>query len=320
MEDIKNPVAKGSETTAPVATNGQQTDTPVTNKTFREYSDALVNNDIPAVHSAMQTSHEQFKSNHLLRWKKKCILFKADETASFYQMLSDNIGVFAKKDALQIQTRVGKVIDASNTVIPAKLTEAFKSLKDAKDKLKTVRSASEDLLNNLTDSTYSEAVSTLSKAFKDTTPRNSDDNERNLLEAIEGLKRQATHSFNIADDATEVAIKVAGIHASANVGSLKKPSDKVADAMTVLQADIEANIKSASALKVTVQQGYNTMMEQLVETKYVKYADGLRYGGLLETLKQVESPDCKDWSHKTIVVKLDEYANQIENNFAQTVP
>ena len=92
----------------------------------------------------------------------------------------------------------------------------------------------------------------------------------------------------------------------------------MAETVTALQADLEANIKSAQALKVSAQQSYNAMMEQLVESKYTKYADGLRYGGLLETLKQVENTDCKDWSHEKIVEKLESYAHQIENNFVQT--
>lgn len=296
------------------STNGHASDTHLTMTTFWDYKKTDLKPAIKEARKNARNSFSTYYANRLLRWRRHCETFKATETLSFYQVLSDNIGVFAKKDAQQIQLRIGNAITASDKTLPDKFTEAFKALKNAKDKLKAVRNGGEELANNYKDSSFNTDVSTLAQKFKDGT-RTKDDNQDNLQKAIEELKEKSKLCFDLADDSVEVAVNVAGIHASANVSSLKSLGDKLVENINGLQTDIETNIKTAQGNLATTQKTYNTTVEQLVASKYTEFADSLKLVGLFSTLRQVNEPDCEDWSHQKIVDKLKDYVKRIEDNF-----
>jgi hypothetical protein len=294
--------------------NGLAADTHLTMTTFWAYKKTDLK---PAIKEARKNARNSFSSyyaNRLLRWKRRCEVFKATDTLSFYQSLSDNIGIFVKKDAQQVQTRISKAIEGSDKTLSEKFTAAFAALKTAKDKLKAVRNNGEELANNFKDSSFNTDVSKLSETFKDGTPSKAD-NQDNLQKTIEDLKEKSKSCFDLADDSVEIAVKVAGIHASANVSSLKTLGDKLVENVNALQTDLETNIKTTQGNLLGAQKTYNATVEKLVESKYVQFADSLRLAGLFSTLRQVNEPDCKEWSHDTIVKKLDAYVKQIEDNF-----
>ena len=88
----------------------------------------------------------------------------------------------------------------------------------------------------------------------------------------------------------------------------------MATKVDALQSDISENVKNAQAKQAAAQKEYETVMNELVSSKYVKYATGLKHGGLLETLSQVDEPECQDWSHDKISKRLEEYASKVEGN------
>jgi hypothetical protein len=291
--------------------------TPATNKAFREYEEQLRKVAIPQAHTDMKTAHTAYISKRLSRWKAKCELRKADDALHFYQALSDNIGVFARKDAALIKSKIDTIVGENNKKVTDNLNASFTKLKEAKIKLSEARAKGDELFQKLTDSAYSDAVSELVKCYKDSTPMDKTDTKKNFGEAIERLKRSSVHCFNLADDAVEIVVKIAGIHANSSISLLTPVGADVSGKADALQTDIEANIASAQTKFVNYQKSYNKAMEDLSEAKYKKYANGLIYGGILQVTSQVDSPDCKEWSHEEIAKALQKYANQVENNMKE---
>ena len=122
-----------------------------------------------------------------------------------------------------------------------------------------------------------DAVAELARSFKDSTPNTKYDNKANLRDTIEQIKTVSKHCFDLSDDAVEIAVKIAGIHANASITLLTGVGKDVADNVGALQSDIEANITSAKGLLTSCQSDYNTTMESLASAKYLKYAKGLAY-------------------------------------------
>ncbi len=290
-----------------------------TNTAFKEYKKLLLDNDIPQAKNSMETTLTDYYAKRLTRWKKKAVLVKAEETLDFYQALSDNIGVFARKDASEIKKKIDITADASTKNVTAKLTEAFKTLKEAKDKLKIVRTKADELHNALTDSVYSDDVSELSKKFKDTTPEMKSDNAKNFSEAIAGLKTVATGCFNLSDDSVEVAIKVSGIHATTNVSSMTELGKKVADSVALLQTQLEGNITYSEGNRKSARVEYVKAMEALAEAKFARYAATLNYEGVLDTTSQADNPECVEHSQSNIAAQLHRYAEAVECNFDKII-
>ncbi len=305
------PAAETSQS-LPVSSSSEMT--PVTNKAFREYEEQLRKFTIPQAHSDMENAHTVYISNRLSRWKFKCALQKAGDTLRFYQALSDHIGVFARKDAILIKGKIDTIVGDHNKKVTDNLNAAFSKLKDAKNKLNETRAKGSELFQKLTDSAYSDAVAELVKSYKDSTPSDKTDTKKNFGEAIERLKKSSNHCFNLADDAVEIVVKIAGIHANSSIPLLTPIGTDLSGKVGALQADIEANISGTQAKLANCQKDYNQAMETLSAAKYDKYAKGLTYGGVLEVASQVDSPDCKEWSHDKIAKALHEYAQKVENN------
>jgi hypothetical protein len=313
MDKDKNQTGESAQAAIAAQANGHDASTPSTNKAFRSYEENLRKVEIPNAITKFESASIIFATQRLMRWKKKCVLQKASETLDFYQALNDNIGVFARKDASEIKNKIDKAI-ADSDVVGAKLKTVFGSLKAAKGKLFEVRGKGDDLFHSLSDSKFSDNVADLSKVLKDATPKNSNDNADNFKTYIERLRASSKHCFDLVDDAVEVSIKIAGIHANASINTLKDPSTEMVAKVEALQSDIVDNVTNAQTKRAAGQKEYEAVMNELVTAKYAKYATGLNVGGLLETVSQVDEPDCKEWSHDKIRTRLDQYASQVEGN------
>jgi hypothetical protein len=202
----------------------------------------------------------------------------------------------------------------SDKTITAKLATAHAKLKAAKEKLKIVQTAAEDLYNSRRDSSISDDVSVLTKAFKDGTPKLRD-NDENLADDIRDILHQAKNTFNLVDDAVEVSVKVAGIHALSSVATLRSTGQQILEHLTGLHNEVTAGITLGKTKRDAARQKLEKNMEELVESKYGKYAGKLGYAAILDTASQVEEQDCKGWSHEELADYLNDMGRKVEENF-----
>jgi hypothetical protein len=284
--------------------NGQKL--PTMRKTFRDYAEGLHKTDIPDGHTQMQNSIFNNESKRKTRANKRCFLEKADQTIHFYRRINNTISVFAKQDAEEIRDNVSAYM-TQNQEIDKKLGEALKALKTAKEKIGIVKDKAYKLDEARKNSANSDPAKALDKAYG---------SKGDFGKVIEELKNNAENTFNIADDALEVAVKVSGIRAGANIDALKDPSVKLAEEVGKIQTDVSGNIANAQTHQTSLQAEYEQALRDLSKSKYDKYDKTLTYEAILDTTSQVHELDCKGWNHTQIKARLKELADKVESNFS----
>ena len=240
----------------------------------------------------------------MARWKKKCVLQRQEKTHRIYLSLNETIGVFAQKDAGEIRKKIDQSIDANSKKVGAKLAEATKAIKDARTKLEALKKKGEELDTAANSHAMSADLAAIIKIIG---------KKEDALSKFTDLKESSIKAYEKADNTAEVAIRAAGIHASANIDSLKPLGVDIEKATTDLQADLVKNIKDASGLVVTTREEYQTIMKQLVEAKYAWYGAKLSFFGVFDTSEKVKNPECV--SDQNIAHELDNLQAKLETNF-----
>lgn len=277
-----------------------------TDKAFGDYESILLKTNIPQDYTLLKNSLIDYRSNRSTRRNKRCFLIKAEESANFYQRLSNHITLFAKQDSDEIRDNVTDYI-AQNTGLANKITDALKALKTAKEKILVLKDKAYKLDEARKNSAFSDAVAALDRPFPGS--------KGALAKEIEKLKNDAEHCYNLSDDAVEVAVKVAGIRASANVENLQTMSMQLADKVGKLNADVSADIIDARGLQTAAQTEYDQALKNLSKFKYGKYEKTLGYEATLDTTSQTHDPECAELDQLAIKLKLDTLASTVEGNF-----
>ena len=279
-----------------------------TEKAFEDYKTGLTKTDIPNGYTLLKNSIINNRSQRATRRNKRCFLVKAEDTGAFYQTMSNNITVFAKQDAEEIRDNVTDYI-AQNTDLAAKMTDALKAIKAAKDKILIAKDKAYKMDEARKNSALSDAVAEMEKIYPG--------KKGTFGSAVEELKNDAEHNLNLADDAMEVAIKVTGIRAGANIENLKAISVELADKTAGISTDAATNLTDARKLQADAQAEYDEALKTLSKTKYDKYEKTLGYEATLDTTSQVHDLDCARWDKKKIKDELDKIAREVEGNFVE---
>lgn len=284
-----------------------------TETTFAEYEANLIAVDVPAGHNALKTSLIDDRSKRATRRNKRCFLIKASETVRFYQRINDHISVFAKQEADEIKANVTDYTNLSanlGTLLGAALaatTAAKAKILIAKDKAIKMDEARKN-------SAFSDAIAEMDKAYAPDGPKGG------FGKAIEAIKGRAENCLNTADDAVEVAVKVIGIGAGANVGILSTMGNQLSEKAGSIHQDVGSNITDASAKQTAAQREYNDALKNISISKYNKYEKTLGYAAVLDTTSEVHRLDCINKDRNWIKHELERLAKAIESNFIETNP
>ncbi len=297
-------MANSKEEKQALAVAADDTPKSATDQTFADYQEALTKTDMPDADTRASTTSSDYNSKRLARWKKKCMLQRQEKTFKVYQSLNETIGIFAQKDAGEIRKKIDQNIDANSKKVGAKLAETTKAIKDARTKLEALKKKGEELDTAANSHAMSADLAAIIKIIG---------KKEDALKLFSDLKDFGAKAYERGDDTAEVAIRTAGIHASANIESLKPMGVDIEKATTELQADLVKNIKDASAVAAATREGYQTIMQQLVSAKYAWYEAKLSFFGIYDTSEKVKNPDCD--FNQNIAKDLDNLQKALEDNF-----
>lgn len=285
-----------------------------TDETFKEYEGNLIATDIPAGHNALKTSIIEDRSKRKTRNNKRCFLAKATETVRFYQSLNDHITVFAKQEADEIKTNVAEYVNMSKNLGDL-LTAALNATVAAKAKIASAKEKAVKMDEARKNSVYSDAIAELEKIYAaPDLPKGAFGKE------VEAIKTSAENCLNTADDAMEVAVKVIGIRAGANIEILTGLSNQLAEKTSLIHQDVTTNIADATGKQVAAQTDYNGALKDISIFKYKKYEKSLGYAATLDTTSEVHRLDCIYADGAWIKKKLERLSRAVENNFIATNP
>ncbi len=285
-----------------------------TDQVFADFRETLKLTDMPDADSRITTTLADYRGRRLSRWKKKCMLERQSGAHMVYQSLNETIGVFAQKDAVEIRKKIDSNIEANKKNVGVKLAEATKAIKEARTKLELLKKKGEELNTAASSHAMSADLAAIIKLVpgdKNTVPEKTSKDV--ALETFDKLKALSAEAFEKADDAAEVAIRTAGLHASANMDSLKPLGVDIEKAATDLQADLAKNIKETAAVLTTTREEYQKIMQQLAESKYAWFGARLNLFGLTDSDQNAENPECTNG--EDIAKKLNKLQEDLKHNF-----
>lgn len=275
-----------------------------TEQVFADFREALNKTDILDAESRITTTLADYRGKRLLRWKKKCVLQRQTEAHMVYLSLNESIGVFAQKDAGEIRKKIDLNIEANKKNVGAKLAETTKAIKEARTKLELLKKKGEELDTAASSHAMSADLLAIGKLVG---------KKEDVLATFAELKTLSGTAYEKADDSAEVVIRTAGIHASANMDSLKPVGVDIEKAATDLQADLAKNIKEIAAVLTTTREDYQKIMQQLAESKYAWFGAKLNLFGLCDVNQRATDPKCT--TGDDIDKSLDELQKKLEDNF-----
>lgn len=224
-----------------------------------------------------------------------------------YNFLSICIGAYASKDLELLQTVVQEDVaryEALNTAY----TAAVNAIKAAKQKIAKVNTLACKLKDAVPDSCNSEEL----KQIKECLSKNGNKGQQQdgLEESVHKIVHQAHHITNQVDDLSESAVKVAGINAFINIGSLTPAAVLIKEKGTAFITDVDANLKSLQTQYDAARQTQVDALKALSVASADKYKAWIVKDGLAATADFVKDNDC-DHDCRS----LDDIAKEAEQSF-----
>ena len=223
-----------------------------------------------------------------------------------YNFMSICIGAYASKDLELLQTVVLEDV-ARYDALSTAYTAAVNAIKAAKQKIAKVNTLACKLKDAVPDSCNSEEL----KQIKDCLSKNANKpGQKSLEDSVHEIVHQAHHITNQVDDLSESAVKVAGINAFINIGSLTPAAVLIKEKGTAFITDVDANLKSLQTQYDTARQTQVDALKALSVATTDKYKAWIIKDGLAATADFVKDNDC-DHDCRS----LDDIAKEAEQSF-----
>ncbi len=286
----------------------------------------------PEIREARTTMHKARKDYHGAinsRLFKRCLFRKSEAALAEYEGLLNGVVTVALQHAINIKESVIGIPDAEGAEngtlgymtqadnVKVALDQVLEALRKAKSALWDVETSSNTLAEKVENSDQSQEKKWLKTNVK---------GFEKYIKDFAGDPRQskqglADQTNDLADDALEVAVKVAGINASINVTSLEKLCIKLEEDCNALNIDItdatDGNIKFAQSEKTEAQKNLTDQNIAQSTTRAAMARTRLVFAGLKDTQAFVKETGCKEGDElaQSTRTELEEIARKIEKSF-----
>lgn len=228
--------------------------------------------DIEASQSGHKAALTDLRSSQNAQHSKWCLLTKADDTYQEYKSLDQCLTVTFDQGSDELVARI-KQLEQRDQESVAAFNAAHAAVKDMKKKIGDLKDVACKLRYGMNDPCNSEQMKALNGQIV------SGDGKKSFGEIAQFLIDQAEAASDKANTTFEVSVKLAGIHAYLNVGSLKPLSDALAKSIDAFKADVDGNLKtSGDEWKklydeyVKIKRGINTNQMMLRAAKWKQYS------------------------------------------------
>ena len=283
-------------------TNDQSISSPTADE-FKKYEKQIKETDLTAAGAAYNEAKVRYKDAMRSRQFKRCMFKKSKDALREYEALANGIVTTASQDAVEIDKSIKGYLDQS-ALVKSAFDEAIQAIKAAKLSLWQAEDTANNLAEVVENSDNSEELKWLKKHV------------HGFETAVKNIQTKADATNDLADDAFEIAVKVAGINAYANVSSLTPLSTSLSDDMGKLKTDINGNITFNKAEKEAAQLLLTDLLTTQSSRRAEKLRAWLKLEGVLEMRSFVHEPGCADGDIRAATrKKIDELAHKVEQNF-----
>ncbi|MCB0628405.1 MAG: hypothetical protein R2824_18805 [Saprospiraceae bacterium] len=254
-----------------------------TNDSFDNYREGL-SGPIKNAASDGKVACTEYNSKKVISGYKRCAYQRAGKAYIEYSNISVCISTMLAEDVRQIKSNIDVYIAQSGT-LKENLSGALEQISGIKKKLGELNDAACKLKDALKDSCNSEQKKALIKGLPQTST------QEKFNDAVSKIIAQAEAACDMADSTFESSVKVAGINAFSNVGSLLEYGKTMEASATVFDKDIQANINSAKELQAATYAAFLEALQLESTDEYKKYKALLIEEALEVTQEFATDPD-----------------------------
>lgn len=222
-----------------------------------------------------------------------------------YSFLSICIGAYASKDLELLPTIVQEDVNRYEA-LKTSYSTAVAAIKTAKQKIARVNDLANKLKNAVPDSCNSEEL----KQIKECLQKSGNKHPKGLEESVNDIVRHAHHLTNLVDDLSESAVKVAGINAFINIGSLSTAANNIKEKGNAFIANVNNSITTLQASHDASRTTLTEDLKLLSTATADRYKAWIRKDSLAATAAFVKDTDC-DHDCRS----LDDIAKEAEQSF-----
>lgn len=240
-----------------------------------------------------------------------CRLLKSRDIHGEYFGIKNCISTQFFKQACLVDENIDTFLTKA-TAISTLLDSSLDAIKVAKTKLWEIREAACKLDAARNDSCNSEQLSAMSK-IPQAGPEVGNQGIARFQSLVDGIITAANGLYDAVDDTFEKGVKVAGIQAYMNVGSLKPFSATLKEDAENFDKDIEANLDFSEEQLSTAQEAYTEDLQSVDACLFVRSAAHLNSVSLeaMQIYAQnLSEQDCQDRTSE-----LEHICNEIKEIF-----
>lgn len=243
---------------------------------------------------------------------KLCQLLKSKNIHEEYFGIKNCITTVFSKQAGLIDENVDALLTKTEALVAA-LDSSLNAIKVAKTKLWDVRESACKLDAARNDSCNSEQLSSMSKIPELKGIANGKRGIARFQALVDNIVTEANNLYDAVDDTFEKGVKVAGIQAYMNIGSLKEFSSTLKTDAETFDADAEANIKYCMEQMSATQKAYSEGLQFLDTSLFAKIQAHLNNVSL--ELMQTYAEDLGDEECKDRNTDLEKICSDIKGVF-----